>query len=129
MKRCNARKALLAPMGLFVITIFLLTPSAQSAYAAPKERILTIAISGDVETLDSDFSHFTRSNEVNYNTQDRDFFYGWNTLPEGYSMYDPKVIKGGAIESWTVAPDGMSVTLNVRQGVKFNHTGESGDRG
>ncbi len=44
-------------------------------------------------------------------------------LPEGYSMYDPKVIKGGSIESWTLAPDGKSVTLNVRKGIKFNHTG------
>lgn len=89
----------------------------------PKERILTIALSGDVETVDSDFSHFTRANEVNYNTQDQFFFYGSNTLSEGYSMYDPKVIRGGAIESWELAPDGKSVTLNVRKGVKFNHTG------
>ena len=67
---------------------------------------------------------FTRSNEVNYNTQDKYFFYGVERhVCSGYSMYDPKVIKGGSIESWTLAPDGKSVTLNVRKGIKFNHTG------
>jgi peptide/nickel transport system substrate-binding protein len=106
------------------MTVFLLMPAAaQRVDAAPAQRTLTIAMSGDVETVDSDFSHFTRSNEVNYNTQDKFFFYGWNATPDGYSMYDPKVIKGGSIESWTLAPDGKSVTLNVRKGLKFNHTG------
>ena len=65
-------KSFLSCLSLFAITAFLLMPAAaQRVDAAPSQRTLTIAMSGDVETLDSDFSHFTRSNEVNYNTQDK----------------------------------------------------------
>lgn len=103
-------------------------PVVEAATAVPAteapaaERVLTIGMSGDVETLDSDFSHFQRSNEINYNTQDQFFLYGSNKTPDGYSMYDPDQILGSAIESWETAPDGLSVTLTVRD-AKFNHTG------
>jgi peptide/nickel transport system substrate-binding protein len=115
--------ATLAALAILVLSTRATTTAAAPAPQAAAQHTLTIAMSGDIETLDSDFSHFTKSNEVNYNTQDQFFYYGWNTTPEGYLMYDPKVIKGGSIESWQVAPDGLSVTLNVRQGMKFNHTG------
>ncbi len=98
-------------------------PEAGAAAPAAGEKVLTIAVSGDIETLDSDFSHFQRSNEVNYNTQDQFFYYGSNEQPEGYAMYDPTQILGSSIESWEVAPDGLSVTLNVRPDQTFNHTG------
>lgn len=90
---------------------------------AEEERILTIAIAGDIETLDSDFSHFQRSNEVNYNTQDQWFLYGTTTSPEGYTVYDPSKIEGSAIESWEISPDGLTIKLKVRERMKFNHTG------
>lgn len=97
-------------------------PAAPGAAPAAGERVLTIGMSGDVETLDSDFSHFQRSNEVNYNTQDQFFLYGYNETPDGYAMYDPSQINGSAIEAWEVAPDGLSATLTVRSAT-FNHTG------
>jgi peptide/nickel transport system substrate-binding protein len=114
-----------------VVTIFAAcvpaAPAAPQAGAgaapAGAERVLTIAISGDIETVDSDFSHFQRSNEVNYNTQDQFFLYGQTDQPDGYAMYDPTQILGSSIESWEIAPDGLSITLNVRQGQKFHHTG------
>ncbi len=93
-----------------------------AALASAGEQVLTIGMSGDVETLDSDFSHFQNSNEVNYNTQDQFFLYGSNETPDGYAMYDPTQILGSAIKSWKVAPDGLSATLTVRD-AKFNHTG------
>jgi peptide/nickel transport system substrate-binding protein len=98
-------------------------PTKEAAAPATAERILTIAISGDIETVDSDFSHFQRSNEVNYNTQDQFFLYGQNDTPDGYAMYDPTQIKGSAIESWEIAPDGLTMAFKVRAGTKFHHTG------
>ncbi len=115
--------AMLVAVGILALAARAAPTAAAPAGQAAAPRTLTIAMSGDIETLDSDFSHFTKSNEVNFNTQDRFFYYGSNMTPDGYSVYDPKVIKGGSIESWQVAPDGLSVTLNVRQGQKFNHTG------
>jgi len=121
------RISLLLVVGaLFAACVAPVAPAATTGEAAPSaaaEKVLTIAISGDIETLDSDFSHFQRSNEINYNTQDQFFLYGSNDTGEGYSMYDPKQILGSAVESWKVMPDGMSVVLNIRPGTKFNHTG------
>ncbi len=116
MKRIFSRGvALLAVLAIVVISI---TP-----VLAQEERVLTIAIAGDIETLDSDFSHFQRANEVNYNTQDQWFLYGTTTSPEGYTFYDPGNIEGSAIESWEMSDDGLSIDLKVREGMKFNHTG------
>ncbi len=41
--------------------------------------------------------------------------YGVKTLPDGSKMYDYNVLKPELAESWTVAPDGMSVTFKLRQ--------------
>jgi peptide/nickel transport system substrate-binding protein len=87
------------------------------------QRVLTIAVPGDVETLDPDFSHFQMSNEVNYNIHDQWFQYGLKLTPEGYRAYDVNTILPSAIESWEISPDGLSITLKIREGMKFNHTG------
>lgn len=96
-------------------------PAAEPAET--EEKILTIGISGDVETIDADFSHFSTSNEVNYNILDQFFLYGYTDTGEGYSMYDPKQIQGSSIESWELSDDGLEITLHVRPGTKFNQTG------
>jgi peptide/nickel transport system substrate-binding protein len=97
--------------------------SGDSSNSAPgASHVLRIAIPGDIETLDSDFSHYQLSNEVHYNTQDQFFRYGVRTV-DGVQVYDPTKIEGSAIESWKVAPDGKSVELKLRPGQKFDHTG------
>lgn len=94
----------------------------ESTPAASSERTLTIAMSGEIETLDSDFSRFQRANEVNYNTQDQFFRYG--TKPgDGLDVYDPTKYEASSIESWEESPDGKTVDLTIRPGQKFNHTG------
>jgi peptide/nickel transport system substrate-binding protein len=90
--------------------------------AGGAERTLTIAMSGEIETFDSDFSRFQRSNEVNYNVQDQFFRYG--TRPgDGYELYDPTKYEGSAVESWRESDEGKTIDLEVRPGTKFNHTG------
>lgn len=97
--------------------------SASSLQAQDDENVLVIAISGDVETLDPPFSRFQRSNEVNYNIYDQFFRYAWYDTGEGYSATDVSVIEGAAVESWVWSDDGLSITLNIRQGVTFPKTG------
>jgi len=97
--------------------------NASPLQAQDEENVLVIAISGDVETLDPPFSRFQRSNEVNYNVYDQFFRYGWYDTGEGYSATDVSVIEGAAVESWAWSDDGLSITLNIRQGVPFPKTG------
>jgi peptide/nickel transport system substrate-binding protein len=91
--------------------------------ASAQDRTLRIAIAGDVETLDSDFSRFQRANEVNLNTQGQFFSYGTREGGEGYVLYDPKKILGGSVESWKLSPDRKTIDLNIRRGQKFPKTG------
>ncbi len=109
--------------GVALLAVLVVLVISTTPVPAEEEHVLTIAIAGDIETLDSDFSHFQRSNEVNYNTQDQWFLYGTTTSPEGYTFYDPSQIEGSAIESWEVSDDGKTIDLKVREGIKFNHTG------
>lgn len=123
------RLTLIGIAGVIVVAAIVVIVAASSSSedssggnAASASHVLRIAIPGDIETLDSDFSHFQLSNEVNYNTQDQFFRYRVRTV-DGVETYDPTKIEGSAIESWEEAPDGKSVELKLRPGQKFNHTG------
>lgn len=89
-----------------------------------KSRTLTIAVAGDVETLDRDFSSFPTSNEVNFNTGDMFFQYGYKDVGEDIWVYDPENIEGRAIESWELSDDAKSIVLNIRKDQKFNISGD-----
>ncbi len=89
----------------------------------PENKTLVVAIEGDIETLDTDFSRYPTSNMVNLNVYDQFFQYGYDDTGEGFSVTNVTKIEGAAIESWEVADDRMSVVLHVRQGVKFPKTG------
>jgi peptide/nickel transport system substrate-binding protein len=79
---------------------------------------------GDIETIDPVFSHFQKANEVNYNIQDQFFRYGTAPSPEtGTETYVTTDILGSSIESWEMADDGLSIVLNVRDGMTFHGTG------
>jgi peptide/nickel transport system substrate-binding protein len=88
-----------------------------------QSNILTVALPGDVETLDSAFAHEQISNEVRYNTSDRFFRYAEQPGPGGILVYNVKKILGESIQSWKLSKDGKQLTLNVRRGAKFCHTG------
>jgi peptide/nickel transport system substrate-binding protein len=90
---------------------------------SPRET-LTVAMDGDVETIDPMFSHFQKANEVNYNLNDQFFLYGTQPHPEtGTETYDPTVILGSSVESWEMSEDGLTIDLNIREGKSFNRTG------
>ncbi len=112
----------------FVMPILLVLATALAAFPAPLhaqdgEHVLTIAISGDIETLDPPFSRFQRSNEVNYNVYDQFFRYGWYDSGDGYSLTDVGTIEGAAVQSWTWSEDQMSIVLTLREGATFPKTG------
>jgi len=88
------------------------------------QETLTVAMDGDIETIDPMFSHFQKANEINYNIDDQFFRYGTQpSATTGTPTYDPTQILGSAIESWTMADDGLSIELKVRDGATFHGTG------
>jgi peptide/nickel transport system substrate-binding protein len=96
--------------------------SSKSNNARQQSNILTIALPGDVETLDSAFAHEQISNEVRYNTSDRFFRYAEVSGPGGIPVYDVNKVLGESIQSWKLSKDGKRLTLNVRRGARFCHT-------
>jgi len=89
---------------------------------SPQET-LTVAMDGDVETIDPMFSHFQKANELNYNIEDQFFRYGTAPAATGTETYVTTDILGSSIESWEMAEDGLSVVLNIRDGMTFHGTG------
>ena len=100
-------------------------PTEATGSTAPTEATgsttLTIAMGGDVETMDPAFTQSQRSNEVIRNVGDQWFHYAFPEK-DGVPTYDPSQIDGAAIDSWTMAADGMSIDLHVREGMTFHRT-------
>lgn len=92
--------------------------------AALAQQTLTIAISGEIETLDPPFSQFQRSNEVNYNVLDQFFRYGWADTGKGYALADTAKVEGSAFERWEWSGDNKVLTLTLRKGAAFTGTGK-----
>jgi peptide/nickel transport system substrate-binding protein len=112
---------------LIYVPILLPAVGASRAFATPSNaasHVLTIAMAGDVETLDSAFSHFQRSNEVSYNTHDRFFQYGTRIGAGGVKIYNVNKIKPEAVASWHTSPNGKTIVLNLRRNARFSHTGD-----
>lgn len=91
--------------------------------SASAKETLTVAMDGDIETIDPMFSHFQKANEVNYNIVDQFFRYDAAPGPTGVPIYDPTKILGSSVESWKMAADGLSITLDIRQGMTFHKSG------
>src|SRR3990170_674370 len=114
--RTQRKLYLVLPVVTFVLVVALFS-GFTPIRAQEQENTLTIAISGDVETLDPPFSRFQRSNEINYNVYDQFFRYGWRDSGKGYNETAVDVIEGGSVESWDWSEDKLSIVLHIRQGV------------
>lgn len=57
---------------------------------------------------------------ISWNMYDRLVTFGKKTLPDGSVSYDYTTIEPELAEAWTIAPDGMSVTFNLRRDATFH---------
>ena len=91
--------------------------------AVDRAHTLIIAIPGDVETIDPPFGAATRANETLKNIYDPLVHYEASDTGEGYARSAATEFAPAMAESWEVSDDGLTVVINLRQGVTFPMTG------
>ncbi|HEU5197217.1 MAG TPA: ABC transporter substrate-binding protein [Methylomirabilota bacterium] len=105
----------------FPMIALLLLATADVASAQGRGETLIVVTESGPNSMDI---HGVGANrpayQASWNLYDRLMTYGVKTLPDGSRMYDYNVLKPELAESWTLAPDGMSVTFKLRRDAKFH---------
>src|SRR5438477_7032549 len=108
-------------LGTLVLSAATLVAAMESASAQGRNETLIVVVESGPNSMDI---HGVGANrpayQASWNLYDRLLTYGVKTLPDGSRMYDYDVLKPELAESWTVAPDGMSVTFKLRRDAKFH---------
>lgn len=91
--------------------------------AVDRDHTLIVAIPGDVETIDPPFGAATRANETLKNLYDPLVHYKAYDSGEGYARSAATEFEPALAESWEISDDGLTVVINLRQGVIFPMTG------
>jgi peptide/nickel transport system substrate-binding protein len=98
-----------------------LLAAAPPAFGQSRQETLIVVVESGPNSMDI---HGVGANrpayQASWNLYDRLMTYGVRTLPDGSRMYDYNVLKPELAESWTVAPDGMSVTFKLRKDARFH---------
>ena len=105
-------KHLLTPRAILLASALALAPAAYAE--TPADTLVVAHTIDDIISLDPAQSFEFSGNDVNQNTYDRLVDFDPLDMDAGF--------KPSLAESWQVAPDGMSITFTMRQGVTF-HSG------
>ncbi len=105
-------KHLLTPRAILLASALAIAPAAWAE--TPADTLVVAAAIDDIISLDPAQSFEFSGNDVNQNTYDRLVDFDPLDMDAGF--------KPSLAESWQVAPDGMSITFTLRQGVTF-HSG------
>src|SRR5258708_31449876 len=98
--------SLLAGAALVVASVL-----APAQAATPKDTFVMAKNIDDMVSLDPGEDFELTGIEIETNIYDRVM---------RYDAEDIKKLDGGAVQSWTVSPDGKSITFKVRPGLKFS---------
>ena len=102
-------------------TEFLLAGLAGGARAQDRNKTLVLLTEDSPSTLDiHDLNNNRPTQYVAWNVYDRLLSYATKTLSDGTLSYDKTKFEPQLAESWTVAPDGLSVTFKLRPDATFH---------
>jgi peptide/nickel transport system substrate-binding protein len=106
---------------LAALALLTVMAGAHDATAQSRTETLLVVTESGPNSMDIHGVGANRqSYQASWNLYDRLMTYGVKTLPDGSKMYDYNVLKPELAESWTMAPDGMSVTFKLRKDAKFH---------
>lgn len=95
--------------------------TAGPAVAQTRQETLLVVVEAGMNNLDiHGVGTSGRSYVAAWNMYDRLVTFGRKTLPDGTLSYDYSKIEPELAESYTVAPDGTSVTFKLRRNAKFH---------
>ncbi len=105
---------------LIVTALMLLAPAVPASTQGRQETLIVIVESGpnsmDIHGVGANRPAY----QASWNLYDRLMTYGVKTLSDGSRMYDYNSLKPELAESWTLAPDGLSVTFKLRRDARFH---------
>lgn len=95
------------------------TPGATAPAQDAGEKVLTVAIGGDVETFDPCCANFINSHYGLLMVYEVPVIHPTIDL-SGAAVGDPDGLEGLYFESWQAADDGVTYTIKVRQGLTMH---------
>lgn len=123
--RVTIRKVFVLAVAALVAVAGVLAMTAQASQQATKDTLVMgvqeIGTTMDTTTYQSTMMTIFQA------TQEPLLHYALKTVKgSNIPVFDANAAKmvGGVVKSWTIAPDGKSITMNLRQGVKSNYGNE-----
>jgi len=95
------------------------TPGSTAPAQDTEEKVLTVAIGGDVETFDPCCANFINSHYGLLMVYEVPVIHPTVDL-DGAAIGDPDGLDGLYFESWETAADGVTYTIKVRQGLTMH---------
>src|SRR5437899_11914982 len=106
---------------VIVLSLLAIAAAAQAVAAQGRAETLLVVVESGPNSMDI---HGVGANrpayQASWNLYDRLLTYGVKRLPDGSRMYDYNSLKPELAESWTLAPDGLSVTFKLRRDARFH---------
>jgi len=95
------------------------TPGATAPAQVAEEKVLTVAIGGDIETFDPCCANFINSHYGLLMVYEVPVIHPTVNL-DGAAIGDPDDLAGLYFESWVAAADGVTYTIKVRPGLTMH---------
>jgi peptide/nickel transport system substrate-binding protein len=115
------RRVFLTATSALVAAATVVALAAMPALAQSRQETLLVVVEAGMNNLDiHGVGTSGRSYVAAWNMYDRLVTFGTKTLPDGTKSYDYSKIEPELAESFTVAPDGTSVTFKLRKDAKFH---------